>query len=126
MTHWSHQYIGKPYTEADCAQLAILVLKNEFNQVVNLPTERGDNVFSLSSQIAKHQGDYAEKTNRPTEGDAVLMRCRGRLNHIGIYCDISGQAYVLHALRGAGQACLHRLDALPGLSLEVEGFYRWR
>jgi hypothetical protein len=123
--HWSIKYVGKPYAEADCAELAVEVQHVEFGRCIGLPCERFGGPFALSDQISRHQGDYAERTESPQDGDAVLMRARGRLNHIGIYCDIGGQPWVLHAMRNAGQTCLHPLADLEKLNLQVEGFYRW-
>lgn len=123
--HWSAKYIGQPYAQADCAELAVQVRAAEFDHRLVLPTERDPNPFTLSALIGHHQGDYAERTASPHEGDAVLMRARGRLNHVGIYCDIHGQPHVLHALKHTGQTCLHRLHELPAMNLEIEGFYKW-
>ncbi len=123
--HWSARYIGKPYQEADCAALAALVLKNEFNHDINLPRERPAGVFALSAQINHNQADFASPTDRPKEGDAVLMLARGRVNHVGIYCQIGAVAYVLHSLKNAGQCCLHKLTELNRYHLSVEGFYTW-
>lgn len=123
--HWANRYVGKPYAEADCAELAMLVRENQFDHAVSLPTEREPSPFALSSLISRNQQDYAERVEQPHEGDAVMMRSRGRLNHIGIYCELGGQGYVLHALKNAGQACLHRLDDIERHNLQIEGFYRW-
>jgi hypothetical protein len=126
MTHWAQQYVGTPYSEHDCAQLAVRVLHEQFGRTINLPTERAANVRGISQQIDTLHDDYATPVTLPMEGDAVLMIGRGRLNHIGIYCEINGEAWVLHAVRNAGHACLHKLHNLGGIGLEVEGFYRWK
>lgn len=123
--HWAIAYVGKPYEEADCAELAVLVQAEQFNRTLELPTDRCPGPFGLSAMIGQHRRDFAERTDFPEDGDAVLMRVRGRLNHVGIYCDIGGTAYVLHALKSAGQACLHRIADLPPLQIEIEGFYTW-
>jgi hypothetical protein len=123
--HWSEKYIGKPYCDANCAELAAIVLRNEFDHHLELPGVDSDNVFALSEQISNHRGDYAERTVNPQEGDAVLMRSMGRLNHVGVYCVIDGHAWVLHAVRNAGQTCLHRLPDLARFNITIEGFYRW-
>lgn len=123
--HWAIAYVGKPYAEADCAELAVLVQAEQFNRRLELPTDRCPGPFGLSALIGQHRRDFAERTDFPEDGDAVLMHVRGRLNHVGIYCEIGGTDYVLHALKSAGQACLHRLADLPPLQIEIEGFYAW-
>jgi len=125
MAHWSDRYLGLPYAEADCAELAARVQREVFGREIGLPSERDGGPFALSDRIAQHRGDYAEQVSRPRDGDAVLMRARGRLNHIGVYCDIGGEGWVLHALRNAAQACRHRVTDLPRHQLELEGYYRW-
>ena len=124
--HWSVQYVGTPYSENDCAELAVRVMHEQFNKQINLPTTRGAGLRGISNQINHLQSDFANETQKPNEGDAVLMHSRGRLNHIGIYCVVNGEAGVLHAMRNAGQTCLHKLRDLQNLGLKVEGFYTWK
>lgn len=129
--HWSAHYVGQPYEPGshDCAALAARVQREVFGRDITLPMPRAQGLRGQSQQILAHQADYARRVitpdEQPEEGDAVLMRGRGRLNHIGVYCLIDGAGYVLHAMRDAGSVCLHRLRDLPSLGLPVEGFYRW-
>lgn len=125
-SHWAVAYVGLPYASADCAQLAERVQREQFGRELALPTERAVGLRELSRQIDDWRHRLAEPTRAPAEGDAVLMLARGRLMHIGIYCLIEGQPHVLHAMRNAGQACLHLLRDLPRQGLTVEGFYRWK
>ncbi len=126
MAHWSTNYIGLPYDDADCAELAVRVQAEVFKRRINLPTERADGLRQLSCQISTLQEDFAAPTYTPVEGDAVLMLSRGRINHIGVYCLIDNVPYVLHAMRNAGAACLHKLRELKNIGLQLEGFYTWK
>jgi len=124
--HWASKYVGTPYSEYDCAELAVHVLHEQFGREINLPTTRGAGVRGISNQISDLQSDFADETSEPAEGDAVLMRSRGRINHIGIYCYANGEPSVLHAMRNTGCTCLHKLRELQNLGLVLEGFYRWK
>lgn len=124
--HWSQPYVGLPYREADCAALAGRVQREVFGRELALPEARAPGLRTLSWQIEELKADYAEPAPTPRDGDAVLMLARARLQHIGVYCDIDGVPYVLHAVRNAGQTCLHRLCDLGRYGLTVEGYYRWR
>jgi len=123
--HWALHYVGLPYDQHDCAELAVRVQREQFGRTIALPTTRGTGLRGVSEQIDNLRADYAVPVLTPEEGDAVLMQSRGSINHIGVYCDIGGEPYVLHAMRNAGQTCLHRLRNLGGIGLTVEGFYRW-
>lgn len=124
--HWSQKYVGIDYTKLDCAELAVCVQQNEFSRNINLPTTREQGLRGVSNQITTLQNDFAEQVENPSEGDAVLMHSRGRLNHIGVYCLIDGVPYVLHAMRNIGQTCLHKMRDLNNLGLSIEGFYKWK
>jgi len=127
VTHWSSSYIGLPYAETNCAELAEKVWREQFGGEPRLP----DNPHNLGTQCALMEAlldDFAEPVRTPRDGDLVLMRCRGRLSHVGVFCDLGGaqHGYVLHSLKNAAQVQLHRLRELKRLNLSVEGFYRWR
>jgi len=124
--HWSARYIGLPYAQCDCAALCEQVLREVFGREVHLPTDRAGSVFGLSRQIDNLQATYATPVERPHDGDAVLMRSRGRLNHIGLVCLIDGRIWVLHSQRNAGMVVLHREHALGNLGLQRVGYYAWK
>ena len=126
--HWSARYVGEAYVEGanDCAAFAVRVQQQVFGRDIHLPTARGLGARDWSRQIDALTEDYGDRTDTPADGDAVLMRCRGRLSHIGIYCLIGDAAYVLHAMKNAGQVCLHRLRDLDKQGLWLEGCYRWK
>ncbi len=124
--HWAERYVGLPYSDYDCAALCVKVQRERFGKTIALPTERGAGLRGVSQQITDLQADFAERVDCPAEGDAVLMVGRGRLNHIGTLVFIRGSAHVLHALKNAGQAQLHRIHQLEAIGLSVEGYYRWK
>lgn len=125
--HWSDAYIGRPYVvdEFDCAALAAEVAHAHFGQSVTLP-QRAAGLRGTSRQIDDLQDDFAEPISEPQEGCPVLMRCRGTLSHVGVYCEIAGEPWVLHAMRNAGHVVRHRVRDLPRVNLEVVGYFKWK
>jgi hypothetical protein len=126
--HWSARYVGETYVVGtnDCAAFAVRVQQQMFGRDIHLPTARGLGARDWSKQIDALAEDYGIRTDTPVDGDAVLMRCRGHLSHIGIYCLIGNVPHVLHAMKNAGQVCLHRLRDLDKQGLWLEGCYRWK
>jgi cell wall-associated NlpC family hydrolase len=127
--HWSEQYIGRPYKlgEADCAALCIDVIENEFSGEVPdfCKTYRENTRLKRAEQLEELAKQATQKTETPSEGDIVLMRCRGRPSHVGIYCLVDNESSVLHAMENAKMVVRHKLRDLPRYFLEVEGFYKW-
>jgi len=127
--HWSEQYIGRPYKlgDADCAALCIDVIESEFNG--DLPefckTYRAGTRLRRARQLDELAKQATQKTETPNEGDIVLMMCRGRPSHVGIYCLVDNEPSVLHAMENAKMVVRHKLRDLPRYFLEVEGFYKW-
>lgn len=126
MRHWSSLYIGLPYKHYDCAELCVKVQKEVFDREISLPTERESGLRGISRQIRSLKDDFATPIPVPEEGDAVIMISRGELEHIGVVTFISGQLWILHAMRNAGQTVLHRHDALENLGLCIQGYYQWK
>lgn len=128
--HWSHQYVGLPYVhgEADCARLVCKVRREVFRQPVpdGAEIERAASAYGRAVQAHDGVTNYGTKVETPEEGDMVLMTCRGRPSHIGVFCRIDGEAYVLHAMSKPGQAVLSRIRDLGRILLAVEGYYRWK
>lgn len=130
MAHWCEKYIGRPYVlgESDCAALYAEVSRDVFG--ANPPTaadvERAKSALGRSVQITDGVEQLGRKVEQPQEGDAVLMVCRGRPSHIGVFCVVNGENSVLHAMRNAGAAVLHRIRDLSRVSLSVEGYYTWK
>lgn len=127
MTHWTETYIGRPYSDDyNCAHLLVDVQRNVFNRNVNIPIESESQVFLLSKQIDDKKKTYLTpiEATEIQDGDVVLMKSRGRLNHIGILAVINGMKFVLHNVKSTGNVTLHRLKDLEKYALSVEGFYR--
>lgn len=130
MNHWTEQYIGQPYEtgSADCAALVAQVRREVFALPVPeaADIERAASRLGRVGQMTDLVDAYGHKTDTPKDGDAVLMICRGRPSHIGVFADISGEPCVLHAMESAGHVVLHRIRDLGRVMLKVEGFYAWK
>ena len=130
MPHWSEQYIGKEYKagEADCARLLATVHKEVFALPVptDVEVQRKASRLQRLGQMSDLLNEYCEKTEAPIEGDIVLMLCRNRPSHVGVYCVVNGEASVLHAMENAKMVVLHRLRDLSKVLLSIEGFYKWK
>ena len=128
--HWAEKYIGQPYeiNSADCARLLSKVRKQEFCLPVpdDIEIERSISRLGRVGQMSDLVDAYGKKTNTPQEGDAVLMICRGRPSHIGVYCIVNNEPCVLHAMENAGMVVLHRIRELDRVFLSVEGYYSWK
>lgn len=135
MSHWSENYVGRPYVEKqfDCGELARTVQREVFGKDVAIPTERryeelkGRSRFeAMTSQIAEEKDTYARRTETPEEGDGVLLAYRKNYWHIGVYCFVNGEAYVLHAADGkVGMVVMNKIRELAGRGYVVEGYYKW-
>ena len=88
--------------------------------------ERRSSRLGRIGQMSDLVDAYGQKTENPQEGDAVLMLCRGRPSHIGVYCIVDGEPSVLHAMENAGMVVLHRIRELNRVFLTVEGYYAWK
>jgi hypothetical protein len=135
MSHWAERYTSRVYAykegEFDCADFVRLVMSEVFRREIRLPGreylgQRGEAKHdAMAAQIRHDKSDYALATHKPREGDGVLMICRGKPSHIGIYCVINGEAWVLHNAANARQSVLHRIRELDRQGMSVEGYYRW-
>jgi len=127
--HWAEAYVGRPYVEGrhDCADFVAAVLRERFGRTLALPAY-GAGVRAQDRQIAALKSVYATRTTAPQEGDGVLMTAAGRArsigHHIGIWCTVGAEPYVLHCLKGTG-SILHPVRDLSGRALVLEGVYRW-
>ena len=130
MAHWSDSYIGQPYIkgEADCARLLCRVRREVFALPVpdEAEVDRAASRLGRAYQMADGVEAFGERVASPTEGDAVLMFCRGRASHIGVFCRVDGEPCVLHAQENLGMVVRHRLRDLSKCLLSIEGFYRWK
>ena len=130
MSHWAEQYIGKEYAvnTADCARLLSKVRKEQFNMPVpeDIEIERAASRLGRVGQMQDLVNEFGLRTENPQEGDAVLMICRGRPSHVGVYCIVDKEPCVLHAMENAGMVVLHRIRELNRVFLSVEGYYTWK
>lgn len=130
MNHWTERYIGQAYESgtADCARLLAQVRREEFDLPVpsDIEVERAASRLGRVGQMEDLVNEFGSKTNSPMEGDAVLMLCRGRPSHVGVYALVGGEPCVLHAMENAGHVVLHRIRDLERVFLAVEGYYAWK
>ena len=127
--HWAEAYVGRAYVEGrhDCADFVAAVLRERFGRILALPAH-AVSVRGWDAQIAALKGVFAVRTTAPQDGDGVLMAAAGRArsigHHIGLWCAVGGEPYVLHCLRGLG-SILHPIRDLDRRALVLEGVYRW-
>ena len=128
--HWTDPYIGRPYALGvmDCARLAVEVSRDVFHRPPPAEAEvtRAASRGTRDTQIRAGVEAVARLTMVAEEGDIVLMMCRGRASHVGVYCLVDGEPSVLHAMENAGSVVRHRLRDLVRVQLTVEGFYQWK
>ena len=138
----------------DCADFVVAVMREYFGRELTLPAH-GAGTRAWDRQIAALKGVYAVHVapeargtmgapeargtmgapeargtmGMPREGDGVLMAAAARRHslghHIGIWCAVGGEPYVLHCLKGVG-SILHPVRDLDRRALVLEGVYRWR
>lgn len=127
--HWSENYIGKPYSlgDADCAALVCEVREKEFNGIVPefVLALRENTRLKRVEQLESLAREAVIPTDSPSEGDVVLMICRGRPSHVGVFCLVDGEPSVLHAMENAKMVVRHRIRDLEKFWLSVEGYYKW-
>ncbi|MEY2632170.1 MAG: hypothetical protein RIR00_824 [Pseudomonadota bacterium] len=129
MSHWSEPYIGRAYVrgESDCAHLVCDVSKTQFG--VHVPdadeVARRASRLGRTAQLVDGLREYCTQVNAPAEGDVVQIVCLGRPGHVGIYCVVSGEDCVLHAIEKSG-VVLTRIRDFPRLFMRLEGYYRWK
>lgn len=128
--HWSDNYIGEPYVtgDADCARLIARVRQEIYGLPVpdDVEVDRAASRLGRIGQMSDLVDLYGQRTDDPDEGDVVLMLCRARPSHVGVYCVVDNEPCVLHAMENAGMVVRHRLRDLPKVFLTVEGFYKWK
>ena len=116
-----------PYAEDfDCVHLLVLVQNEVFKRDVDIPIERESHIILKAKQIEQNKLHYLDPIDgeEAVDGDVVLMRGRGRLNHTGVLAVIHGIRYVLHNVNNLGHVILTRIRDLDRIGLELEGYYR--
>lgn len=124
MRHWSEKYLHLEYKQMDCSAFVQHVLKDHFKIEYTFPQSRG-NVFEQSNLIKKSMPEFAKRTDKPKDGDLVLMHGNRRLCHVGMYVKIGLETYVLHTESTMKSAALHRIKDLTKYGYALEGFYSW-
>lgn len=136
--HWAEAWVGRPYVEGehDCTAFVVAVLREQFGRAIALPAHAasssgapsGATVRGWDRQIVALKGEYARPTIVPQEGDGVLMRAAARRrsigHHVGVWCAVAGEPYVLHCLKSTG-SILHPIRDLDRRALALEGVYQW-
>lgn len=124
--HWSEAYLGRPYVEDvfDCAVLAETVRREVFGHDLQLPSERRPGPYGRAIQLRQHLPDFVAPTTGPRDGDAVLIVAKGREQHIGLYCLIGAEPWVLHNIE---RSTVHRIRVrdMEKWGYKIEGYYRW-
>jgi len=128
--HWSDDYIGIPYSTADCGELAARVQRDVFGRDVTLPIDRPCNLSGRSRMIDQLLLDYGRPTDSPRDGDAVLLSA-GSLWHIGVYCLMtvgigSDQPWLLHTTRHSVYSTRIPLRRAADTNMIISGYYQWR
>ena len=92
----------------------------------DIEIESAESRLGRVGQMQDLVNEFGLRTENPQEGDAVLMICRGRPSHVGVYCIVDKEPCVLHAMENAGMVVLHRIRELNRVFLSVEGYYTWK
>ena len=120
------RFVGIPYSEAefDCADLVMLVQRELFGRDIAMPQARPR---GARGQLALGQlsRQYAQRVERPQDGDLVLMLEHGRPAHAGVYFHLAHEGWVLHTNERTTESVLHRARELPAWGAPIEGYYRW-
>lgn len=124
-----NQLVGIPYDphNFDCADFVIMVQKEIFGRIIELPASRPRRAAGQRKMVSISQS-YVEPTDSPVDGDLVLMTCMGSKwpDHVGVYFTLDYEPWVLHCNESDGHSVLHRLRELSDFSVKASGFYRWK
>lgn len=125
MSHWSDDYLDIPHATLDCAELVERVLREQFARDVHFPRRQSDNLFHRAALITQHARDFARRIASPYDGCGVLLLGRGRMAHMGLYCEIAHQAYLLHSDAAFGYSTRIPMTRVCPPLYRIEGFYGW-
>ena len=125
--HWSDAYLGRMWVEGeyDCADLAIEIQREEFGKAIDIPRDHGCTAFGRNEVIRETKFAVATPTANPEDGDAVVLIAKGRAQHVGTFCVINDEPWVLHNQQGAGTHRT-RIRDLPKWQYAIEGYYKWK
>ena len=120
------EYIGIPYSEKNCADLAIEIQRDVYRKRVrDYKKPEAKTPFGFAYAIRKQLPDFTTPIEVEEDGCLVLMRCRNRISHIGTLYYQGRVPYVLHTAEAFGSSVVHRLRDLKRYGYIVVGFYRW-
>lgn len=125
MAHWSDRYLGIPYAALNCAELVEKVQLEQFGRRIRFPKPERQNVFHYSAAIVSSSRDFAEPVEVPSDGCAVLLFARGRIAHVGLYCLIGRESFLLHADSRFGSSCRIPMSRVQAPLYRLEGYYAW-
>lgn len=121
------KYIGIPYSKANCADLALMIQKNEFGkEYIDYEKPESTSPFGYCRAVKKNIPNYLEERLIPINGCAVLLVCRGRLSHIGTYLNMNKTDYVIHTSERFKSSIMTPLHDLKKFGIEIQGFYSWK
>ena len=129
MAHWTEPWVGKPYVtgEFECSDMTRAVVRELRGIEIPLPSDSQWRDMAPDALIEFSEA-FAEATDTPQDGDAVLMRVIGHRaclgSHIGVYAEIEGRAWVLHSTQPSG-VIFCPVAHLRMIQLERLGYYRW-
>jgi cell wall-associated NlpC family hydrolase len=127
-SHWSDPYLGAPYSpgEGDCVGFALRATLEVFGREISIARPEGEPDYrALARAVEQGRNELAAPTDAPVEGDIVLMRGRGYINHVGLYALLAGEPWVVHSFIRCGAVARHRIRQLSSYGLAVEGYYKW-
>lgn len=121
--HWSDAWLGREYDAArfNCADLALAVQREHFGRALDIVGAHPVGALAQAHAVEAEVWRHAQPIDAPRDGAVVLLEARGRLRHIGVYCDIAG-GMVLHAMKKAGVIRTPLRD-LPRIGMRIEGYY---
>lgn len=125
MTHWSDGYIGIAHATLDCAELVERVLREQLGRDLHFPRRANDNMFHRSALLTAHAQDFARPIAAPVDGCGVMFLVRGRMAHVGLYCLIGREGYVLHSDSAFGSSTRIAIRNMAPPRYRIEGFYEW-
>lgn len=113
------KYVGRPYEEFNCLDLAREFYKDFFGLEIKHYYE-GDKPSDIDAAalIKTNKGDFV-KVEKPEFGDLILIRLMGIECHIGVM--LEGGKF-LHSAKRIGSI----VDRMERYSNHIVGFYRHR
>lgn len=125
MAHWSDGYIDVPYAVENCAALVERVRREVWGSRVRFPRPTRASVLHYGALLTARARDFATPIATPHDGCAVIVLARGRLAHLGLYCELPDQPYLLHSDNTFGASVRIPMSRVCRPRFTIEGFYAW-